>query len=166
MVARRGAVSAFQRNLRRELDQQQQPPSQSHLPESTNKYRSRSLLSWLRRHHRQCLAICLVLCILRGTYLVLDVAARYYRRPKYRNFSERNYRPFRFPSVEERVRLYMGHWYLPPCNEDDKVSYRRRLPTTIKAEVTEPPSSWWRSCLLYTSPSPRDLSTSRMPSSA
>ena len=24
----------------------------------------------------------------------------------------------------------------------------------------------WRSCLLYTSPSPRDLSTSRMPSSA
>ena len=25
---------------------------------------------------------------------------------------------------------------------------------------------WGRSCLLYTSPSPRDLSTSRMPSSA
>ena len=25
---------------------------------------------------------------------------------------------------------------------------------------------WWKSCLLYTSPSPRDLSTSRMPSSA
>ena len=24
----------------------------------------------------------------------------------------------------------------------------------------------WRTCLLYTSPSPRDLSTSRMPSSA
>ena len=24
----------------------------------------------------------------------------------------------------------------------------------------------WKSCLLYTSPSPRDLSTSRMPSSA
>jgi len=27
------------------------------------------------------------------------------------------------------------------------------------------PSKWW-DCLLYTSPSPRDLSTSRMPSSA
>ena len=26
--------------------------------------------------------------------------------------------------------------------------------------------SWYRCCLLYTSPSPRDLSTSRMPSSA
>ena len=25
---------------------------------------------------------------------------------------------------------------------------------------------WWGDCLLYTSPSPRDLSTSRMPSSA
>ena len=28
------------------------------------------------------------------------------------------------------------------------------------------PSKWSKSCLLYTSPSPRDLSTSRMPSSA
>ena len=27
-------------------------------------------------------------------------------------------------------------------------------------------SSWYNICLLYTSPSPRDLSTSRMPSSA
>ena len=27
-------------------------------------------------------------------------------------------------------------------------------------------NGWWISCLLYTSPSPRDLSTSRMPSSA
>ena len=28
------------------------------------------------------------------------------------------------------------------------------------------PGGWYGSCLLYTSPSPRDLSTSRMPSSA
>ena len=28
------------------------------------------------------------------------------------------------------------------------------------------PEDWLRNCLLYTSPSPRDLSTSRMPSSA
>ena len=27
-------------------------------------------------------------------------------------------------------------------------------------------SGWYKDCLLYTSPSPRDLSTSRMPSSA
>ena len=29
-----------------------------------------------------------------------------------------------------------------------------------------PTNRWFRDCLLYTSPSPRDLSTSRMPSSA
>ena len=29
-----------------------------------------------------------------------------------------------------------------------------------------PDGSWYEDCLLYTSPSPRDLSTSRMPSSA
>ena len=40
------------------------------------------------------------------------------------------------------------------------------------AHADKPPqdSEWWHtrcaSCLLYTSPSPRDLSTSRMPSSA
>ena len=32
--------------------------------------------------------------------------------------------------------------------------------------VPEGPDPWWELCLLYTSPSPRDLSTSRMPSSA
>ena len=31
---------------------------------------------------------------------------------------------------------------------------------------SSPGFSWFRDCLLYTSPSPRDLSTSRMPSSA
>ena len=32
--------------------------------------------------------------------------------------------------------------------------------------VFRDPSAWYHLCLLYTSPSPRDLSTSRMPSSA
>jgi len=27
----------------------------------------------------------------------------------------------RFPSIEERIRLYMGDWYLPPCTDADKV---------------------------------------------
>jgi hypothetical protein len=26
----------------------------------------------------------------------------------------------RFPSVEERVKIYMSNWYLPPCNERDR----------------------------------------------
>ena len=32
--------------------------------------------------------------------------------------------------------------------------------------LTQPENTYWYYCLLYTSPSPRDLSTSRMPSSA
>ena len=41
---------------------------------------------------------------------------------------------------------------------------------TIAAEVGQTPSGWnggvYQICLLYTSPSPRDISGSRMPSSA
>ena len=36
----------------------------------------------------------------------------------------------------------------------------------IKFPSYEKALEWYNSCLLYTSPSPRDLSTSRMPSSA
>ncbi len=41
-------------------------------------------------------------------------------------------------------------------------------PTTVLTEVYRvvEPGGWLYICLLYTSPSPRDLSTSRMPSSA
>ena len=37
---------------------------------------------------------------------------------------------------------------------------------TVKAFYINKYGDWLDSCLLYTSPSPRDLSTSRMPSSA
>ena len=33
----------------------------------------------------------------------------------------------RFPSVEERVKLYMSNWYFPPCNDDDKLTHRIEL---------------------------------------
>ena len=38
----------------------------------------------------------------------------------------------------------------------------------VRTQIKKLPSEdiWWNVCLLYTSPSPRDLSTSRMPSSA
>ena len=39
------------------------------------------------------------------------------------------------------------------------------IESPLEASVDEAESSIW-ACLLYTSPSPRDLSTSRMPSSA
>ena len=34
------------------------------------------------------------------------------------------------------------------------------------SETTQPPATWADTCLLYTSPSPRDRQKSRMPSSA
>ena len=39
-------------------------------------------------------------------------------------------------------------------------------PTEILDSSNPPFFKWFKDCLLYTSPSPRDLSTSRMPSSA
>jgi hypothetical protein len=31
----------------------------------------------------------------------------------------------RFPSVEDRVKLYMSDWHLPPCSDADKLSYAK-----------------------------------------
>jgi hypothetical protein len=33
-------------------------------------------------------------------------------------------RSARFPSIQERVRLYTSDWYAPPCSNDQKVRYR------------------------------------------
>lgn len=35
---------------------------------------------------------------------------------------ERDGRSTRFPSVEERVKVYMSHWYVPPCDSDPDVT--------------------------------------------
>ena len=52
-------------------------------------------------------------------------------------------------------------------NKKGVASYRRANPgSKLKTAVTTKPSKLKKGCLLYTSPSPRDLSTSRMPSSA
>ena len=45
-------------------------------------------------------------------------------------------------------------------------AYRGVAYDTRCVEMTEPHGTYCYRCLLYTSPSPRDLSTSRMPSSA
>ena len=49
---------------------------------------------------------------------------------------------------------------------DSDESKPKNLTTAEKLEVSASAKGWIRDCLLYTSPSPRDLSTSRMPSSA
>ncbi|KAL7555947.1 hypothetical protein ACA910_005487 [Epithemia clementina (nom. ined.)] len=41
-----------------------------------------------------------------------------------------NERAKRFPSVEERVKVYMGHWYLPPCG----LSSSNDDPTSVEKE--------------------------------
>ena len=56
--------------------------------------------------------------------------------------------------------------YIPPPAGDSRLNFD--IPAELHARVvdavTTDPQQWC--CLLYTSPSPRDLSTSRMPSSA
>ncbi|KAL7566915.1 hypothetical protein ACA910_008639 [Epithemia clementina (nom. ined.)] len=37
----------------------------------------------------------------------------------------------RYPSVEERVRIYMGAWYLPPCKKDDDEADSNNMSTII-----------------------------------
>ena len=54
--------------------------------------------------------------------------------------------------IEDRVKAFMKAGSVGPLNI---------LDYTFKVPIIVP-----RGCLLYTSPSPRDLSTSRMPSSA
>ena len=58
-----------------------------------------------------------------------------------------------------------GH-YQRDCPGVAKTNGSKRKPKKGKKGRTGDPSPKWCSCLLYTSPSPRDLSTSRMPSSA
>jgi hypothetical protein len=45
----------------------------------------------------------------------------FFALPLYQSRAQRDFRQYRFPSIEDRVKLYMGDWYLPPCNEDGKV---------------------------------------------
>ena len=43
---------------------------------------------------------------------------------EYASIEEQNSRSNRFPSVDDRVRIYMGRWYVPPCQESDKVGFK------------------------------------------
>ena len=58
---------------------------------------------------------------------------------------------------------------LVKLEHEHKVEFKATMPTGIKYKLVAPNDDDYtiiRVCLLYTSPSPRDLSTSRMPSSA
>ena len=86
----------------------------------------------------------------------------------------------KFVKWEETDALYVG--YCPNlfpwggvCHAETEADAYKKLCTLVEEEIVEleskgktlpPPSTRLMRCLLYTSPSPRDLSTSRMPSSA
>lgn len=65
----------------------------------------------------------------RGIFLSVSLAAfaiwllfRFFLPlPVYQSRVERDFRTYRFPSIDDRVKLYMGDWYLPPCKEDWKI---------------------------------------------
>ena len=42
-------------------------------------------------------------------------------------------RPTRFPSVQERVKVYMSNWYVPPCDDSARIPYQ--YSTTSSGEV-------------------------------
>ena len=58
------------------------------------------------------------------------------------------------------VEQFQGN-YLKPVFQKD-----RPVPYSLVSQVEKESDKLVEACLLYTSPSPRDLSTSRMPSSA
>ena len=51
-------------------------------------------------------------------------------------------------------------------NEASIIGVEKRIRGRVKTQMEKTQREYYLNCLLYTSPSPRDLSTSRMPSSA
>ena len=71
-------------------------------------------------------------------------------------------------SSDRRVLKALEKWhpgYLSWWNEMGPEGFQDSL-VYLRTAVGVEPGGWAKFCLLYTSPSPRDLSTSRMPSSA
>ena len=53
-----------------------------------------------------------------------DMAFEWTLSPEYTSAKEQNGRRDRFPTVEDRVKTYMGAWYAPPCRDSDKIAFR------------------------------------------
>jgi hypothetical protein len=73
-------------------------------------------------------------------YILADGMMRWWRLPRYASRAERQFRMQRgFPTVDHRVRLYMAHWYLPPCPGTVRLSYSVvPVPHRLKNITT-----WW-----------------------
>jgi hypothetical protein len=64
-------------------------------------------------------------------YKIIDAFVHWYFRPMYSSRAEANFRRNRFPSIEDRVRVYMSNWYLPPCDKNGKVVFELKKNVTI-----------------------------------
>ena len=73
--------------------------------------------------------------------------------------------PLQLFALKTRPRAWQGRVNAALFDHDP--SYRREVRQAVRrSSLRSPPLRRCPTCLLYTSPSPRDLSTSRMPSSA
>ena len=85
---------------------------------------------------------------------------------------DRHFRIFQQITSGAIQRFEQADWHsAQQASRERIVLYDQRVSETLALirkdyKVDELNTALWRHCLLYTSPSPRDLSTSRMPSSA
>ncbi|GKY98759.1 hypothetical protein MPSEU_000832200 [Mayamaea pseudoterrestris] len=90
--------------------------------------RRRSFRDLVQTKALQILVACLLLFQLgRSTYFIV---------PSYQSRTERDFRPYRFPSVQERVELYMGDWFAESCG-GEKVVHRQLEAGSDIVYVTE-----------------------------
>lgn len=108
---------------------------------------SSSILRWFQRpRSKRETVVCLVLALLFPSFTVyqcVNLVLRWTWLPKYASRREMDFRPRRFPSVDDRVRIYMTNWYKPPCTDGrgggDYVVYEKMLNTaTLTKDL-----SWW-----------------------
>jgi Glycosyl transferase family 90 len=49
----------------------------------------------------------------------------------YSNVQEMLHRSKRFPSIQQRVKIYMSNWYIPPCDDTARIPYKYTTTTSI-----------------------------------
>ena len=54
----------------------------------------------------------------------------------YTNVQEMLDRHNRFPTVEQRIKVYMSNWYTPPCDDSSRISFRFSTTTEGKTHVS------------------------------
>ena len=67
------------------------------------------------------------------------------------------------PQKKASLEYFQGNVFQDPIIESPEPARVRAIKVLFEPKAR---TAWHTHCLLYTSPSPRDLSTSRMPSSA